>query len=177
MGAVGDLLAQAVPCSGVVTQQWWSECRLGWQCWHGDGAQPVYNPSTACCTSSRGNRGGSYGADWRVDEEPPAALGHLQECCPSSWVSFGAEPIPVSCQQEPWAVHSRIPDATGLGSSMQNDISFSVSELSSVCPLLSGGCPPVPASSRPSQPCHRAFSQQQLVGSCAEPSSTQLNPS
>lgn len=31
--------------------------------------------------------------------------------------------------------------------------------------------------SQPSPPCHRALSQQQLVGSRAEPSSTQLNPS
>lgn len=78
----------------------------------GDGPQSVCNLCSAWFTSSRGNRRGSYGADcrggmpWR--KHPPAALGHVQECWLSSWMSFGGESPPVTCRQEVWAVHSRV---------------------------------------------------------------------
>lgn len=92
-----------------------------------------------------------------MEEAPPAALGHVQECWLSNWMSFGGESPPVPADRRCGQCTAEfIPDATGLGSSVQTDVFHLMgeAELSSICPrlgecpllllsLLAGGCPPV----------------------------------
>lgn len=140
--------------------------------------------SSACFTNSTGNTSGLCPADWRDLQWVKSPQLHWDMFRSAGSAAGGVYGENCSCLLQTGGLGSAQQMPQGWVAPCKLILHFMCkAELSRLgeCPLLllsllAGGCPAVTASHTHPSPA-TGLSQQQLVGSCAEPSGTQLNPS